>query len=94
MANLLKVMTYNMANYDDHAQWPTRSQMFSQVIMEKQPDIILFQEVRFNPDQPNTKVNYQNMAEEVLAILQKKINTVGPITCTYPWREYLWPLMT
>jgi len=72
MANLLKVMTYNMANYDDHAQWPTRSQMFSQVIMEKQPDIILFQEVRFNPDQPNTKVNYQNMAEEVLAILQKK----------------------
>jgi len=77
MANLLKVMMYNMANYDNHAQWPTRSQMFAQVIMEKQPDIILFQEVRFNPDQPNTKVNYQNMAEEVRPFCKKKINTVG-----------------
>jgi len=72
MARPLKVMTYNMANYDDHLHWPTRADMFSQVIMSTQPDIILFQEVRFNPDEIDTKANYQNMAEEVLAILQQK----------------------
>jgi len=72
MANLLKVMTYNVANYDDHVQWATRAVMFAQVIMEKQPDIILFQEPRFNPDQPDTKLNYQNQAEQVLAILQRR----------------------
>jgi len=61
-----------MANYDDHPHWPVRADMFSQLIMSTQPDIILFQEVRFNPDETDTKSNYQNMAEEVLAILQKK----------------------
>jgi len=65
-----KVMTINMANYDDHGNWPNRVKLFVSVISDKQPDIIIFQEVRFNPDQPDTKKTYQNMAEEVLSLLQ------------------------
>jgi len=67
-----KVMTINMANYDDHGSWSNRVILLASVISDKQPDIILFQEVRFNPDQPDTKKTYQNMAEEVLALLQNK----------------------
>jgi len=68
----ISVLTLNMANYDDHLYWSNRVALFASVIADKQPDIILFQEVRFNPDQPDTKKTYQNMAEEVLAVLQSK----------------------
>jgi len=67
-----KVLTLNMANYDDHPNWTNRVALFVSVIADKQPDIILFQEVRFNPDQPDTKRTYQNMAEQVLSVLQSK----------------------
>jgi len=65
-------MTFNMANYDDHGNWPARIGLFVNLIVQNQPDVILLQEVRFNPDQPTTKVNYQNMAEQVLAALQAR----------------------
>jgi len=73
----LKVMTYNVANYDDHVYWTNRIELFAQVIVNTDPDIILLQEVRFNPDQSNTKADYQNMAEQVLAALQRNSHYSG-----------------
>jgi len=72
MATTLKVLTMNMANYDDHGSWDIRANVFASLISDRQPDVVLFQEVRFNPDQPETKLTYQNMAEQVLFILQSK----------------------
>lgn len=39
----LKVMTYNMANYDDHGDWVARRALFVSLIVAEQPDVILFQ---------------------------------------------------
>jgi len=42
-SHLLKVVTYNMANYDDFGNWPARRQQFVDLITKEQPDVILFQ---------------------------------------------------
>jgi len=70
-------MTFNMANYDDHPNWSVRVGLFVQILTDKQPDVVLFQECRFNPDQPQTKSSYQNMAEQVLATLQSHGQFLG-----------------
>lgn len=43
MSHFLKVVTYNLANYDDWAEWDTRRQMLAQVLIEADADVILLQ---------------------------------------------------
>jgi endonuclease/exonuclease/phosphatase family metal-dependent hydrolase len=63
---MTKIMTLNLANYDDHGNWDKQLDIIAQVIVDKDPDIISLQEVRFNPTRWSTKCLYQNMGEQVL----------------------------
>ena len=81
-------MTFNLANYDDHDQWPERLQIIVDVIIDKQPDIISFQESRFNPDQPTTQSFYQCMGEQVLFSLNNRQQYIGCEILTQPVMYY------
>ena len=63
----MKIVTLNVANYDDHKEWDQRLPMIVQTLMDLKPDLVAFQEIRFNPDEPSSHASYQNMAEQVLA---------------------------
>jgi endonuclease/exonuclease/phosphatase family metal-dependent hydrolase len=65
-------MTFNLANYDNHGDWPARLKEFANIIEKHQPDISSFQEVRFNPNNETTKKSYQNMGEEILYELNQR----------------------
>jgi hypothetical protein len=42
-SHLLKVVTYNLANYDDHANWDARKLFFAKIFIAEQADVILLQ---------------------------------------------------
>jgi len=67
------IVTYNIANYNDHPNWSQRADQLAAAIEKVHPDIILLQEVRFDPDEPSSKLSYQNTAEQLL----QKLNTLG-----------------
>jgi len=67
-----KIITYNIANYDDHKQWNQRLELIAQNLAKINADIISFQEVRFNPDQSSTEKYYQNQAEQILRTLNEE----------------------
>eukprot|EP00823_Brevimastigomonas_motovehiculus_P008566 TRINITY_DN7873_c0_g1_i1.p1 TRINITY_DN7873_c0_g1~~TRINITY_DN7873_c0_g1_i1.p1 ORF type:complete len:318 (-),score=65.03 TRINITY_DN7873_c0_g1_i1:289-1242(-) len=74
LAEKLKVITYNIANYNDHAEWPTRLTMLRDIFLSENADLIALQEPRFDPEQKTTKETYQNMAEQIVYEM-KKINS-------------------
>jgi len=81
-----------MANYTDWPNWPVRKQLFVQILTQEQPDVVLFQEVRFDPTEPTTAVSFQNMAEQVLFELNKageflNANIVSMPAAYYPLDE-------
>ena len=65
-AQPLKVMTLNLANYNDHEHWSKRLQLIVDSIQTAKPDIIALQETRFDPDHASTTPSYQDMAEQIL----------------------------
>ena len=86
-------MTFNLANYDDHDNvtdgfWSVRLQMFADIICENLPDIISFQEVRFNPDNCSTQLLYQNMAEQILYELNLRGKYIGSTILIQPVMYY------
>lgn len=68
----MKIITYNIANYDDHPYWDTRVDMIADILIEHEPDLVAFQEVRFNPAQTSTENSYQDMAQQVIDNIRMK----------------------
>jgi endonuclease/exonuclease/phosphatase family metal-dependent hydrolase len=68
----MKIVSWNIANYDDHPKWITRKNLIADEIIKADADIIALQEVRFNKDHPSTKATYMNSAEQILTQLQSK----------------------
>lgn len=96
MTHNLTVVTYNLANYDDHRNWDKRLQLFVTLITANNPDIILFQETRMNPDQPSSRSSCQDMAQQVLFQLQKTgtyltAQCINAPIAYYPFNTYTVP---
>jgi endonuclease/exonuclease/phosphatase family metal-dependent hydrolase len=67
----LKILTWNLANYDDHPHWDVRLKLIVNEIAKHQPDVLALQEIRYNADQPSTKDSHLNMADQILKELNK-----------------------
>lgn len=90
----MKVVNWNLANYDDHPNWEQRLQMIADNLIILQPDLVALQEIRFNPDQVSTRVSYQNMAEQVLhAIRQIENGDVWAGTSIVTQTSMFYPLV-
>jgi len=82
------VITFNLANYDDHPHWEKRLQLLADEVQNNHANIIVLQEVRFNPDEPSTKKSYQNMAEQLLNTLHDRHDFVDARIVTQPAMYY------
>lgn len=78
------VITFNMANYDDHVHWNKRVELMADEIERNHAAIIVLQEVRFNPEAPSTKASNQNMAEQLLNALNQRNDFIGAGIVTQP----------
>jgi len=47
----MKIISLNIANYDDHPGWENKRKQICEMLIKVQPDLISLQEVRFNPQQ-------------------------------------------
>jgi endonuclease/exonuclease/phosphatase family metal-dependent hydrolase len=68
----MRIVSLNIANYDDHKDWINRRKQICSMLISLQPDIICLQEVRFNPQQITCHDSYQNSAEELLHLLHSQ----------------------
>jgi len=84
----LSVVTFNIANYDDHKHWDTRIDLIVRDLIAANADLIALQEVRMNPDQSSTKRTYQNQAEQILHKLNKEGKYLGAQLVTQPTMFY------
>lgn len=66
------LFSMNIANYNDHPDWPDRLILIADAIASTKPDLIAFQEPRFDPDYPTTQTLYQNAGEQVLYNLNQR----------------------
>jgi beta-glucosidase len=87
MANF-NLMTLNLANYDDHADWDERLSIIVDTVTSNDADVIAVQEVRFDPRQPSTQTTYQNMAEQLVAALDASPGYAGMAIVTQPLMFY------
>ena len=65
----MKIVSYNIANYDDHPNWPIRKKLLATELAEIDADIIALQEVRYNIANP-ANTDSADTAEEILQELQ------------------------
>ncbi len=87
----MKLVTFNIANYNDHGDWDQRVQMIAQDLIDLDADVVGLQEVRFDPTQESTQTSYQNMGEEVLAAIHDNPegqNWAGTAIVTQPAMYY------
>ena len=84
----MKIITWNMANYDDHANWEVRKKLIAAELIKEKPDMIALQEVRFNAANPSTKESYQNTAEQVFDLLQEDDAFAGYELVVQPVMHY------
>jgi len=68
----LKILTWNLANYDDHPHWEIRLKLIVKEIAIHQPDVLALQEIRYNADHASTKDSHLNMADQILQELQQE----------------------
>ncbi|HPR17667.1 MAG TPA: endonuclease/exonuclease/phosphatase family protein [Candidatus Cloacimonadota bacterium] len=66
----MKIITWNLANYDDHSHWEIRRKLIVKEIARHQPDVLALQEIRYNSEHPSTQYSHLNMAEQILMDLQ------------------------
>ena len=84
-----KVLSLNMANYNDHPYWDQRAEEIAQIIASAEPDLVALQEPRFDTDVQSTMKSYQNAAEQVLYLLNFKYNSFqGAYVTTQPLMHY------
>lgn len=67
----MKIISWNIANYDDHPNWEIRKKLIVAELIKEKPDMIALQEVRFNAANASTKESYQNTAEQIFDLLQQ-----------------------
>ena len=84
----MKIVSWNIANYDDHPKWITRKNLIADEIIKADADILALQEVRFNKDHPSTKATYMNSAEQILSQLQSKNKFLDAKIITQPAMHY------
>ena len=84
----MKIISWNIANYDDHPKWITRKNLIADEIIKADADIIALQEVRFNRDHPSTKATYLNTAEQILTQLQSRNVLLDAKIITQPAMHY------
>lgn len=60
----LRIMTWNIANYDDHSNWNQRSINIGELIKQKDIDIIGLQEIRSNI------LNKKNALKDILSSIK------------------------
>ena len=84
----MKIVSWNIANYDDHPRWIIRKNLIADEIIKSDADIIALQEVRFNKDHPSTKATYMNSAEQILTQLQSKNKFIDAKIITQPAMHY------
>jgi len=85
---MLKVMTLNIANYDDHPDWEKRSDQICSILTEENPDIIALQEVRFNILNESTRNTLLNAAEQIVYKLCEKKLFCDASIVTFPSRYF------
>ncbi len=84
----MKIISWNIANYDDHPKWMTRKNLIADEIIKADADIVALQEVRFNEDHPSTKATYMNTAEQILTQLQSRNKFIDAKIITQPAMHY------
>lgn len=84
----LTIMTLNLANYNDHNYWDERAAMIADEIQKNHPDIIAFQETRFDPDHPSSQRSYQDMAQQILYLLNTRGDYLEAALVTQPAMYY------
>lgn len=84
----MKIISWNIANYDDHPKWILRKNMIADEIIKADADIVALQEIRFNKDHPSTKATYMNTAEQILIQLQSRNNFIDAKIITQPAMHY------
>ena len=84
----LTIFSINLANYNDHPNWPIRMRLIADAIVAVNPDVIALQEPRFDPDYPTTTSTYQNAAEQVLYTLNRQGAYLGARIVTQPIMYY------
>lgn len=82
------IVTFNIANYDDHPNWDKRIHLIVDAIETAQADIVVLQEVRFNPDEKSSQTSYQNSAEQILAELNQRGDFLKAQLVTQPLMFY------
>lgn len=85
---IMEIVSWNIANYDDHPKWITRKNLIADEIIKEDADIIALQEVRFNKDHPSTKATYMNTAEQLLIQLQSRNKFMEAKIITQPAMHY------
>jgi len=84
----MKILTWNLANYDDHPHWNVRLKLIVDEIMRHQPDVLALQEIRYNADHPSTIDSHLNMAEQILLELQMQNLYMNARIITQPAMYY------
>ena len=84
----MRILSLNIANYDDHSGWEKRRLKICELFTKTQPELISLQEVRFNPQQNTCLESYQNSAEELLALLHSQNKFLEYRIITMPTMYY------
>ena len=84
----LTIVTYNLANYNDHNSWEERLELIANEIEAAHADVVALQEVLLDPKQPSSKLTYQNMAEQLLYKLNQRGDFLEATLVTQPVMYY------
>ena len=87
----MKILSWNIANYDDHPHWEVRKKLIVTEILRTEPNVIALQEVRFNSEHPSTKEYHLNSAEQILCDLQSQGRYLNSQILTQPAMYYKSP---
>lgn len=86
--NTVTVVTYNLANYNDHGRWPERLDLLVKEIKRAHADVIVLQEDRYDPDHLSSKASHQDMSEQILYKLNAQGEFLGAAMVTQPIMYY------
>ena len=65
----LRIMSYNIANFDNHKKWDERKLKIAEEIKDINPDIIGLQEIRFETNFESESYNPKNMLLDLAVLL-------------------------
>ena len=68
---MFSILTWNIANFDDHRDWDMRINHLVKEIIRLKPDIIMLQEVRYNKD----RYASSNSGEQILQLMQAEADS-------------------